>query len=56
MNLGALDLGVVEQPELDDVHSELRILDHAERVEYFVAADHGAKSTDAHSNAPTLYQ
>ena len=47
VHLGALDLGVVEQPELDDVHPELRILDHPERIEYLVTADHVAESAAA---------
>ena len=40
LHLRAFDLDVVEQPELDDVHPELRILDLVQRLEDFFLGDH----------------
>jgi hypothetical protein len=40
LRLVALDLDLVNEPEVDDVHPELGILDLAERLEYVVAAGH----------------
>ena len=40
LDLGPVDLDVVEQPEVDDVHPELGILDRAERLDHFVLRRH----------------
>ena len=42
LHLRALDLDVVEEAQLDDVHPELGILDRTERVEYLFFCRHGA--------------
>ena len=41
MNLRAVDGDVVEQPELDDVHAELRVLDDPERLDHLFPRGHG---------------
>jgi hypothetical protein len=38
--LRTFHLDAVEQPELDDVHAELGVLDDPERVRYLVARGH----------------
>ena len=40
VHLRAIDLGVVEEAELDDVHPELRVLDDAQRLDDLVARGH----------------
>ena len=40
--LRPVDLGLVEEPELDDVHAELRILDPVQRLDDVVFGDHAA--------------
>ena len=40
LDLRPVDLDVVEQPEVDDVHPELGILDGAERLDHFVLRRH----------------
>ena len=40
VRLRPVDLGVVEEAELDDVHSELRVLDDPQRFEDLLACRH----------------
>ena len=47
LDLRALDLDVVEQPELDDVHPELGILDLVQRLDDVVLASCHASSVGA---------
>ena len=42
LDVRALDLGLVEEADLDDVHAELRILDTVQRLDDVVLGDHGA--------------
>ena len=48
LDLRPLDLDVVEETELDDVHPELGILDLAERLEDFFLGRHLSSSLAAH--------
>src|SRR6185437_9950112 len=52
LHAGAAHLGVVEQAELDDVHSELRVLDGAERLDHVVAR-HAAQPSDQYPSRRT---
>jgi len=48
LHLRAVDLDVVEQAEVDDVHPELGILDRAENLEHFFLRRHAA-SVETHT-------
>src|SRR5262249_37042364 len=49
LDLRPFDLGVVEEPELDDVHPELRVLDLAERLDHFLLRRHGSRVAARHA-------
>src|SRR5439155_8247414 len=42
LHLRPVDLDLVEQPEIDDVHAELRVLDLAQRLEHVFLRGHAA--------------
>src|SRR5437667_2554604 len=51
LDLGALDLDVVEQAELDDVHPELGVLDGAQGVDDLFLRSHQVQPSAPSSNA-----
>ena len=54
LDVRALDLGVVEEAELDDVHPELRVLDLAQRLDDFLLGRHASRVEDREPSGPGL--
>src|SRR3954468_12853033 len=45
LHLRAVDLDVVEKPEIDDIHAELRVLDLAHSLDYVFSIRHQHESS-----------